>query len=59
MLTNSMELSTTREIPSCLDTRYFPSILCDPKVQFRIHKSSPYSEPDQARGKEATRKTKT
>jgi hypothetical protein len=41
ILTNSMELSTTREIPSCLDTRQFPSILRNPKVQYRIHKSSP------------------
>jgi hypothetical protein len=40
-LTNSMELSTTPEIPTCLDTRQFPSSLLNPKVQYRIHKSSP------------------
>jgi hypothetical protein len=36
-----MELSTTREIPTYLDTRQFPSILWNPKVQYRIRKSSP------------------
>jgi hypothetical protein len=36
-----MELSTTREIPSFLDTRYLPSSLRNQKVQYRIHKSSP------------------
>jgi hypothetical protein len=40
-LTNSMELSTTRQIPSCLDTRQFPSISWNAKVQYRIYMSSP------------------
>jgi hypothetical protein len=38
---NSMELSTTRDIPSCLDTPYISSILFNLKIQYRIHKSSP------------------
>jgi hypothetical protein len=40
-LTNSMELSTTREDINCIASRQFPSILFDPKVQYRIHKRSP------------------
>jgi hypothetical protein len=39
-LINSMELSTTREIPNCLDTRQFPSILWNPKVQYRTLKKN-------------------
>jgi hypothetical protein len=36
-----MELSTTREIPSSLHTRQFPSILRNPKVHNHTHKNSP------------------
>jgi hypothetical protein len=36
-LTNSVELSTTREATSCAAT----SILCNLKVHYRVHKSSP------------------
>jgi hypothetical protein len=40
-LTDSMELSTTREATSYGATRWFPSILWNPKVHYRIHQSHP------------------
>jgi hypothetical protein len=36
-----MELSTIREIASCLDAQWFPNSLWKSKVQYRIHNSSP------------------
>jgi hypothetical protein len=35
-----MELRTTREATNYVATWLFPSILWNPKVQYRIHKSS-------------------
>jgi hypothetical protein len=37
-ITNSMELITTREATSREASREFPSILCNLKVHYRIHK---------------------
>jgi hypothetical protein len=37
-----MELSITREATNCVATWYFPSILRNPKVHYRIHKSFPF-----------------
>jgi hypothetical protein len=41
LLTNSVELSVTREAASCVIARSFPSILSNSKFHYGLHRSSP------------------
>jgi hypothetical protein len=36
-----MEMSRSSEAASCAATQQFPNILCNPMVNYRVHKSVP------------------
>jgi hypothetical protein len=51
-LTDWLELSPSREAASCSPTQKFHNVLCNPNINYRIHKehsTGTYSEPGKSK----------